>query len=318
MLPPFHHRKRRGRALIVEGGGMRGAFSGGALAGLAMEKRPPEYYDIVVGVSSGSCSAAYYVTGTTNSRAAISRFLMVWRHELIDSKLISLRNLLHGRPPLDQEYLVDDLFGQKYRIERERLYDRNRPPFYIVVSNIETRQAEFIRATGANLLRLLKAATSLPIATRGRRRMGAHTYTDGGVLEPLPVQRLIDAGYTEITVVLTNPRHFRQEPTGKLLSWMCFPRNPQLAHLLHTKQHLKHQAAYQLINNPPPGVEITIIDPPGTLPVSMIGSNALQLNDSVDIGIARASEILRNSKQRLLGKAGWLQRLIPFPARRQI
>lgn len=290
MLPKFDHKKRKGRALIVEGGGMRGAFTGGALGGMS-EVYPVHNFDLVVGVSSGSCAAAYYVTETGNHhKSSMVKFLMVWRHELSGSKLINIRNILKGKSPLDQEYLVDELFGEKYKIQKERLFEKDRTPFYIAVSNLETNKSEYIKATGTNLLPLLKAATSLPIATRGKRKIGDRVYTDGGVLDPLPVQTVIEAGYTDITVVITNPRAFRESQISKLVSKMCFPRFPKMAKLLHEKQHIRHRHAYDLICNPPKNIKFTIIDPPGKLPITMIGSNILHLNDSVDIGIRRAYE----------------------------
>ena len=49
------------RALLVEGGGMKGAFSGGALHALH-SFRHSEEYDLILAISSGACSAAYYAT----------------------------------------------------------------------------------------------------------------------------------------------------------------------------------------------------------------------------------------------------------------
>ncbi|MCX7998110.1 MAG: patatin-like phospholipase family protein [Leptospiraceae bacterium] len=48
------------KVLIVEGGGMKGAFSGGVLACMC-KLFPKENFDLVLGVSAGSCSLAYYV-----------------------------------------------------------------------------------------------------------------------------------------------------------------------------------------------------------------------------------------------------------------
>lgn len=46
-------------ALIIEGGGVRGAWAAGALAALREFQHDP--FDLVVAVSSGACSAAYFV-----------------------------------------------------------------------------------------------------------------------------------------------------------------------------------------------------------------------------------------------------------------
>ncbi len=299
-LPKFDgNRKngRPGRALIVEGGGMRGAFAGGAL-GMMGELYPPENYDIVIGVSSGACSASYYVTEKNIDTARRNKILQVWRYELAGSKLMSYRNLLRGRPFLNQEYLIDELFGRRYPVKREILDEKSTTPFYIVVSNIKTLQPEYHRARGDNLFNLLKAATSLPIATKGRRRIGETEYTDGGVLDPLPVQAAIDAGYTDLTVILTNPRTHEQGRIGPFLSFMCFPWDGQVQRKLTKEMHVLHQRSYNLINNPPPGVRVRIIDPRHTLPAHMLSTNVFLLHHTVEMGLAAAFELFGKEKRR--------------------
>lgn len=296
MLPEYKNSKRPGRALIAEGGGMRGAFVGGVLSGMGLY-HPAENFDLIVGVSSGSCSAAYYATSTATTLAEATQYLMVWRHELSGSRLISLGNFLKGRTFLNQEYLVDELFGERYPLKKERLFEKDCPPFYIVVSNLKTNRAEYIKADGANILPLLKAATSLPLATQGKRRLGDRLYTDGGVLDPLPIKAVLAAGYTDLTVLLTNPRTHVEKPVSRMLGRLCFPRFPEIARALHQTTHIKHREAYKIAMMPPPGVRVTVIDPPARLPISMIGSDALLLNHSVDIGYQRALEIYAGQKR---------------------
>ena len=286
---------------------MRGAFTGGALAAMCHEY-PASNYDIVVGVSSGSCGAVYYVTEPPGDTLAIHRFLQVWRFELNGSKLMSYLNLLRGRQFLDQNYLIDELFGKRYPVKRDRLNEKDTTPLYVVVSNLDTLQPEYIRATSENLFTLLKAATSLPIATRGRRTLGAHEYTDGGVLDPLPVQAVIDAGYEDITVVLTTPRYHEHQPIGRLLSRLCYPWNRNAARKLNEHMHVQHAASYRLLNNPPPGVRMRIVDPKHNLPARLLDTNILLLNHTVDMGMQAAYETFAK-KTSPGGLRGLLRRL---------
>lgn len=285
-LPPWTDRKRKGgRALIVEGGGMRGAFTGGVLAAMTAHHPARENFDLVVGVSSGSCAASYYVTESEQSTVRMFANLNMWRYELAGNKLISYFNPLKGKSFLNQEYLIDDLFGKKYRMHRERFDDQSTVPFYIVVTNIHTLKPEYIRATSQNILTLLKAATSLPIATKGKRRFLDSFYTDGAVLDPVPVQAVIDAGYTDITVVLTNPRHHRSRAIGKWLSRLSFPTNSRLAKLLNREHHIRYNRAYDIINHPPKGVKIHIIDPEVQPPAKLVTRSEKHLNTTVDMGL---------------------------------
>ncbi len=76
------------RALLVEGGGMKGAFAGGALHSLHTIVSP-KHFDLVVAVSSGACSAAYYVTMPKPEPEKSLKTLAIWYMELAGRKLIS-------------------------------------------------------------------------------------------------------------------------------------------------------------------------------------------------------------------------------------
>ena len=62
------------RALVVEGGAMRGIFAAGVLDSFQQQQYYP--FDLVVGVSAGATSAAGYLTGMPNVTAALS---YVWQ-----------------------------------------------------------------------------------------------------------------------------------------------------------------------------------------------------------------------------------------------
>ncbi len=300
---PEWNGKRKGRALIVEGGGMRGAFTGGVLASMVVH-HGPDNYDIVVAVSSGSCAASYYVTETEMDPVLSTRFVMIWRNELYGSRLMSFRNWLKGRSFLNQDYLIDYLFGDKYRLKSERLDEPETTPFYVVVSNLRTGRPEYHRGTSRNILPLLKAATALPLATPGRRRLGKNMYTDGGVMDPVPLRAVINAGYRDITMVLTNPRSFRTKAYGGMVGTLCYPFDPKAARALTKIQHRRYNDAYEILNNPPPGIDMRVIDPAIPVPAGLLDTDVSLLNQSVDLGIdagIRAFTRTRNGLRARLG-----------------
>jgi len=86
-------------ALVIEGGGLRGAFSAGVAAELAAAGVPA--FDDIVAVSSGAPTAAYLATGQPEDAVAI------WRGYTHGTQLIALRNFVRGRPLMDIDRLVD-------------------------------------------------------------------------------------------------------------------------------------------------------------------------------------------------------------------
>tara|TARA_B100001939_G_scaffold310810_1_gene292954 strand:+ start:8737 stop:9723 length:987 start_codon:yes stop_codon:yes gene_type:complete len=293
-------RGKKNRVLIVEGGGMRGAFAGGVLA--AMNRwYPSRKFDLVVGVSAGSCSAAYYVTESPNDLEATIKNLNVWRYELSDGRFLARRRLVGKKTVMDQNYLIDYLFGSRYRLKKERLDSPRTTPLYVVVSNLGSGQPEYVRATAENALPLLKAATALPIATKGRSNIGDEQFTDGAVTDPIPVEAVIEAGYRDITVVLNHPRSYITGRTGRFLSFLSFPYNRSMARFVRHEYHLRYNRAKEVINHPPPGVKIRIVDPPMSLPMKIVTTNEQVLNQVVDMGLEagrKAFEKMQEEKRK--------------------
>ncbi|AOP33786.1 hydrolase [Leptospira tipperaryensis] len=278
------------RALLVEGGGMKGAFAGGALHSLHTILSP-KYFDLVVAVSSGACSAAYYVTMPKPEPEKSLKTLAIWYFELAGRKLISPFHPFQGKTFLDQEYLVDDLFGQKYPLPAENFEKFGLPEFRIAVSNLHTRSIEYVRATTTNIFDLLKAATSLPIATRGRHRVDGTLYSDAAVLNPLPLEDLIEAGYKDITIVLNSPVEKISPPFGFFTSFLSFPKDWKMARLMSRWHHHHFNIAREVAQKPPKGVQIHMISPENQLPVTLVTTNGSKLKETVDLGMKKGEEI---------------------------
>ncbi len=280
------------RALVVAGGGMKGSFSGGALYAMS-QVIPSTFFDLIVGVSSGSCAAAYYTTGYESDHEQGLRILDIWRKELTGSQLISLLNPFRGKTILDQEYLIDYLFGTKYRLPSEYLEKKETSPFYVVVTNLAKTRSEYIKATAANVLGLLKAATSLPIATRGKWKLGGQYYGDGGISDPIPVESVIQAGYKDITVVLNSPEDEFSDPIPKFQGWLSYPSNKKLSHMITKVHHTMYNRAVHIIQSPPKGVRIRVISPDES-ELSIVTTSAKLLNRSVSKGMEAGQKMVAN------------------------
>lgn len=293
--------KKNSKALLVAGGGMKGSFAGGALYALN-QTVPSTYFDLILGVSSGSCAAAYYTTGYETSHEDGLRILDIWRKELTGNKLISLLNPFFGKTFLDQEYLIDYLFGTKYRLPSEYLEKKETTPFYVVVTNLAKTRAEYIKATASNVLNLLKAATSLPIATRGKWKLGGQYYGDGGISDPIPLESVIQAGYKDITLVLNSPESEFSDPIPKIHGWLSYPRNKKLSHMITKVHHTMYNRAVSLIHAPPKGVKIRVIAPDES-ELSMVTTSSKLLNRSVTKGMEAGQRMVAN----LLGEISALK-----------
>ncbi|MCB1200223.1 MAG: patatin-like phospholipase family protein [Leptospiraceae bacterium] len=295
-LPNFEpsRKKQKGKALLIEGGGMKGAFAGGVLTAMYSEY-PAANFDVILAVSAGACSAAYYVTEPSAEYLPIYRLTHIWRVELAGKRLINPWKILTGGKVLNQTFLIDYLFKKKYPIKKERFNMPGTPAFFITVSNLTTGEPEYIKATQDNIFELLKAATSLPIVTKGRQKLDFQKYGDGAILDPLPIEELLRAGYTDITVVLNNPLQYYYAPYGKLVSFLSYPTRPLLARKMYFDCHRRYNKSKDILLHPEKGQNFRIIAPLSS-EMSLLESNTDKLNKTINEGIATGTEIFRKIK----------------------
>jgi predicted patatin/cPLA2 family phospholipase len=247
---------RRTTALIVEGGAMRGAWAAGVLAFL--HERGRRQYDLVYAASSGALSAAYFVAGMWPPCLAI------WRKQAC--KVVRKTNFLRRKPIIDLAYLVDHVFREHVPLSVAAL-QMAPTRFFIVLTDCLTGQPAYFRACDERVFDALRATASMPLATRGFDYVDGHPFADGGVSDPIPIQRALQDGATDITVVLTHNSWFRLRPTPRWLAKLAYPEFPQVASAWSTRQHLAYNAALDLTKQPPPGIRFQVFRPLRPLPV---------------------------------------------------
>lgn len=241
---------RRKSALIVEGGAMRGAWAAGVLAFL--HERGECQYDLVYAASSGACSAAYFVAGMWEPG------LTIWREYA--AKAVRKTNFLRRKPIIDLAYLVDYIFKQRVPLSVEAVQNAL-TQFYIVLTDCHTGDPVYFHARDDRVFEALRATASMPLGTRGFDYVDGHPFADGGVSDPIPIQRALQDGATDITVVLTHNPNFRLKPMPRFLGRLAYPQFPAVARAWTDQQHLKYNAATDLMKRPPPGVRLRIFHP---------------------------------------------------------
>ena len=244
---------RRTTALIVEGGAMRGAWAAGVLAFLY--ERGRRQYDFVYAASSGACSAAYFVAGMFEPA------LTIWREHTC--KVVRKSNWLRRKPIIDLAYLVDQVVRKHIPLSVEAL-QKAPTRFLIVLTDCHTGEPVYFHACDDRVFAALRATSTMPLATRGYDYVDGQPFADGGVSDPIPIERALRDGATDITVVLTHNRDFRLKPLPRWLGRFAYPIFPQVARAWTAGQYLKYNAALDLLKQPPAGVRLRVFRPQAT------------------------------------------------------
>lgn len=204
--------------LVLEGGGLRGAFTSGVL----------EYFlenDInferVVGVSAGACTGASYLSRqkgrnwNVNVKAPSDRRFMGFQHLLLRGSYFNMH------------YIFEEIPQKIFPFDENAFY-QNRSAFDIVITSAETGKPVILsknETSAIGLNRVLQASSSIPLISKPVLLNGKYYY-DGGVSDSIPVRYALEK-HDRTVVILTRPRGYRKIEKGSpLLYKMAFRKNP--------------------------------------------------------------------------------------------
>ena len=210
------------RALVIGGGGSKGAFGGGVAQYLIREKK--RNYDIFAGTSTGSLLVPHlaidniekireaYTSVTQSDIYNISPFTIKKGEAGIFTK-INHRNILQmflrGKKTFGEHMnLLKTIRKTMSPVEFERLHTCGKKVM-VSVSNLSLNIVEYKYATDYNyedFTEWMWASTSF-VPFMGIVEKDRYEYADGGFGSLIPIEEAINAGATEVDVIVLNPRY---------------------------------------------------------------------------------------------------------------
>jgi predicted patatin/cPLA2 family phospholipase len=156
--------------------------------------------------------------------------------------------------------------------------------FFIVLTDCHTGEPVYFQARDDRVFAALRATSSMPLATRGFDYVDGQPFADGGVADPIPLQRAIQDGATDITVVLTHNPAFRLKPIPHWMGRLAYPDFPKVAQVWTARQNVNYNAALDLMKQPPAGVRIQVFRPLRPLPVGSFSVEPKQIAAALILG----------------------------------
>jgi predicted patatin/cPLA2 family phospholipase len=266
------------RVLVLEGGGMRGVYSAGVLEAFSETNAGKGIrFDGVVACSAGACVAASYLAGQP------SRNRRVYLDFLDGNKLVRFRRLVTGGSVMDIDYLAFEVTLRLCPLDIDALR-RSETPLYIGVTDCETGESRYLTNHEDNLVTAIRATCSLPFFSREEVPYQGRLYVDGGVSDPVPVEKAIELGATEVVLVLTSPieRRGRKRSTFSVFD-RFLSSSPAIRRSL-AERHLRYRDAARVLASPPNGVRIEVVRPSRPLPISRTTTRRSLLEEGCDLG----------------------------------
>ena len=262
-------------ALIVEGGGLRGVFAAGVLR-FFMDRHL--YVPYVIGVSSGACNCANYISRQPERNRIVNI------EYINDNRYINyIRWLLKGEL-FGMDFLFDILPNQLEPFDYET-FTKSEQRLLITVTDCISGRALYIdrHASYDGFLNVLRASCSLPLASHPVRHEGK-VLMDGGIADSVPVNKSVIDGNQKHILILTQPKGYRKKPTSLSrfvgLRYKAFPELCRAA----TNRHINYNITMDRIDDMERNGEAFVIRPARKLIVSRVERNKDKLNKVYHLG----------------------------------
>ena len=221
--------------LVVEGGGMKCAYSAGILDRFLDDKI---CFDECIGVSAGAGNLASYLA---NQRDRNLRFYTVYQKH---SDYLGVRNYLRNRSYFNLQYIYGTISNRDGidPLDHEALM-KNPAEYYLAVTNAKTGKAEYLSKNDMKTddFRAVMASCAIPVVCQPIELNG-NLYFDGGGADSIPVQKALDDGCDKLVVLLENPRSFVRKPQRFKPFYRAILRNyPELVKKID-ERHLNYHA----------------------------------------------------------------------------
>lgn len=192
--------------LVLEGGGMRGVFTSGALEFLLERNIQLPY---IIGVSAGACNAASYVSRQAGRNKAVT----------VDyaghPDYISMKRLLRYGELFNMDLIFDKIPNSENPFNYDQFFSSEQV-FYVGVTDCMTGETLYYEKSELmkDFNMILRASSSLPMVApfvdyKGKKLL------DGGISDPVPIERSIHDGNNKHVIILTQQIDYKKTPAKR-------------------------------------------------------------------------------------------------------
>ncbi len=210
--------------IVLEGGGLRGAFTGGVLE-YFLEKELT--FNRVIGVSAGACTGASYLSKQKGRNRKVNVEFPA------DKRYMGFRHLVTTGSYFNMKFIFDEIPNRLAPFD-ENTFFKNPAEFDIVITSLRTGDPVVLTKSDiANfgVSKALIATSSIPILSQPVD-VGDQLYFDGGVSDSIPIRYALSK-HEKAVVILTRPRGYRKEKTrATFLFKLVFRKHPEFLETL--------------------------------------------------------------------------------------
>lgn len=265
--------------LVLEGGGMRGVFTCGALDYLMDHNIRFPY---TIGVSAGACNGLSYMS-RQRGRGKYSNIDLLKKYDYIGFK-----HLLRKRNIMDFDLLFNK-FPEEILPYDYATYFASSERYVMVTSNCLTGEPNYLeeKQDKNRVIDIVRASSSLPFVCPIAYVDGI-PMLDGGIVDSIPLQHAIDDGCIRNVVILTRNRGYRKESKDIHVPSFVYRKYPKMREALG-KRNALYNKQLELVERLEDEGQITVIRPLNPVQVDRIERDVQKLTAFYDEGYACAA-----------------------------
>ncbi|MDR2028678.1 MAG: patatin family protein [Treponema sp.] len=267
------------KGLILEGGGLRGNYTAGVLDAFLEEGVEFPY---IIGVSAGAGMGCSYVS---KQRGRNLEILKKYRR---DPRYLSFRSFIRTGNLFGLDFIYHDIPHRLVPFDFEA-FNRSSSRFVTVCTGCESGEAVYFE-NGEDLLTVLKASSALPYISK-MVSYGAGKFLDGAIVDAIPLQKAIEAGYQKNVVIMTQPAGYRKKEEPHPPARLFYGNYPRLIRALDRRVAVYNRAA-EFAEAEARAGRALIIRPSRDLGVTRTEKNVEKLIRLYELGLADGREAL--------------------------
>jgi len=265
--------------LVVEGGGMKCAYSAGILDRFMDDGIT---FDECIGVSAGAGNIASYVSGQQG------RNLRFFVKHAFDPRYMGMRHFITKGSFFNLRYIYGELSNSDGADPLDYVsMQKNPAEFWMTATDAETGNARYFEKSemAADDYRAIMAGCAIPALCRPIEIDG-RMYFDGGVADPIPLQKAFDDGCEKVVVLLENARTFVRQPQGMRASYhFLLRRYPKMIEMIDNR-HLRYRETLKWVYEMEREGKAFIFAPPENTGISTGTKDKALLQKLYDTGAA--------------------------------
>lgn len=271
-------------AIVCEGGGMRGVFTAGVLQAF-MEQN--FMADELVGVSAGASNGSSYVSGQ------LGRGYRTNVDYAGDPRYISKRNYMKTGSLFGMDFIFGEIPEKLDPFDYAAFY-ASPCHYYAGVTDVNTGKIVFFgKEDIKSNLEVMRASCSMPVFAPIIEYKGGK-YLDGGVTDPIPVDKALQDGCERLVVILTRDRAYRKKPQSFRTVYKKIYKNyPNLVRAMDMR-HLVYNHTLAQVERLEQEGRAVVIAPPQPLTVDRFGKDKQKMIEGYNTGYTCGMQALEN------------------------